>query len=59
MQKAGSSSQIAAVPGPAAALLYHGEFGFVQPETHTKDTVGFFCAAAKANANTAFSPKEY
>lgn len=54
-----SASKFAAISGSAAALLYRGEFKFVQPEIYTEDTVGFFCAEAKANANTAFSLKEY
>jgi len=40
-------------------LLYQGEFRFAQPETHTEDAAGFFCAEAKANANQPFSLKEY
>lgn len=40
-------------------LLHQQEFEFVQPEIYTEGTVGFFCAGAKANANTAFSLKEY
>ncbi len=34
-------------------------FRFVQPEIYMEDTVGFFCAEGKENANTAFPLKEY